>query len=179
MYSLSCASVIENFFTLQISLVIARFDTTCVEMFSAMGEMYVPFSQCFHCRWQPLWAVMLLYPGRWFYCWYLNVHWIVLEFCRSRNITKCHQLGWIFWLSIGQWRSAFEHGNEFSGPINGGEFLKLVSQEEPTYLPSFHLALQPWVSLGLLYKQSPLFSIPHLLFPSFHLHLPQVTLNIV
>jgi hypothetical protein len=40
-------------------------------------------------------------------------------------------------------------------------------------------ALQPWVSLGLLYNQSLLLSIPHLLFPSFHLHLLQVTLNIV
>jgi hypothetical protein len=42
-----------------------------------------------------------------------------------------------------------------------------------------HSALQPWVSLGLLYDQSPLLSIPHLLFPSFHLHLFQITLNIV
>jgi hypothetical protein len=47
------------------------------------------------------------------------------------------------------------------------------------YLPTNHSALQPWVSLGLIYNQSPLFSIPHLLFPSFHLHLLQVTLNIV
>jgi hypothetical protein len=44
---------------------------------------------------------------------------------------------------------------------------------------SFPSALQPWVSLGLLYSQSPLFSIPHLLFLAFHLHLLQATLNIV
>jgi hypothetical protein len=44
---------------------------------------------------------------------------------------------------------------------------------------SFHSVLQPWLSLGLLYNQSPLLSIPHFLFPAFHLHLLQVTLNIV
>jgi hypothetical protein len=31
-----------------------------------------------------------------------------------------------------------------------------------------HSVLQPWVSLGPLYNQSPLLSILHLLFPSFH-----------
>jgi hypothetical protein len=43
------------------------------------------------------------------------------------------------------------------------------------YLPTTYHSLQPWVSLGLLYNQSPLLSIPHLLFPSFHFHLLQVT----
>jgi hypothetical protein len=35
------------------------------------------------------------------------------------------------------------------------------------------------VSLGLLYNQSPLLSIPHLLFPSFRLYRLQVSFNIV
>jgi hypothetical protein len=38
-----------------------------------------------------------------------------------------------------------------------------------SFLPACNSALQPWVSLGLLYNRSPLLSIPHLLFPSFHL----------
>jgi hypothetical protein len=46
-------------------------------------------------------------------------------------------------------------------------------------MPACHSALQPWVSLGLLYNQSPLLSIPYILFPFFHLHLLQITLIVV
>jgi hypothetical protein len=42
-----------------------------------------------------------------------------------------------------------------------------------------HLVLQPWVSLGLLDNQSPLFSIPDHLFLSFHLHPFQIILNLL
>jgi hypothetical protein len=43
------------------------------------------------------------------------------------------------------------------------------------FLPSFHSALQPWVSLDLLYNQSPLLSIPHLL--SKQISLTEMTLE--
>jgi hypothetical protein len=52
------------------------------------------------------------------------------------------------------------------------KYLNIAAFHDGITLQKFllHLALQPWVSLGPLYNQSPLFSIPHLLFPSFHLH---------
>jgi hypothetical protein len=53
--------------------------------------------------------------------------------------------------------------------------LKVVLLQRKFYikfLPTYHSALQPWVSLGLRYNQSPLPSIPHL-------HLLEITLNIV
>jgi hypothetical protein len=58
-------------------------------------------------------------------------------------------------------------------------FIYKITTYLPTYLHTYHWALQPWMSLGLLYNQSPLFTIPHLLFQSFHLHFLQVTLNVV
>lgn len=50
MHSLLCASAIEHIF-LQIYLIIARFDTTCVELFSAMGDSVC---NCVCCRQQSL-----------------------------------------------------------------------------------------------------------------------------
>jgi len=40
----------------------------------------------------------------------------------------------------------------------------------PSFLPSFLLALQPWVSLGLLDNRSPLLPVLHLLCPLSYLH---------
>ena len=45
--------------------------------------------------------------------------------------------------------------------------------------PSILLALQPWVSLGLLDNQSPLLPILRLLCPLSYLHYPQICYNIV
>jgi hypothetical protein len=36
-----------------------------------------------------------------------------------------------------------------------------INTDKTIYLPTNHSALQPWVSLGLLYKQFPLLSIAH------------------
>ena len=54
-----------------------------------------------------------------------------------------------------------------------------VSKYPKVYIPSILLALQPWVSLGLLDNQSPLLPILHLLCPLSHLHYPQICHNII
>ena len=45
--------------------------------------------------------------------------------------------------------------------------------------PSILLALQPWVSLGLLYNQSSLLYVLHLLHPLLYLHCFQVCYDVI
>ena len=87
-----------------------------------------------------------------------------MKICIKKSCGRC-----LLCLSSSRWEWVIcfsDYGSQPSGSIKAGN-------------PSILLALQPWVSLGLLDNQSPLLSILRLLCPLSYLHYPQICYNII